>query len=111
MQDDARTALGQLAAMTSQWGTSDAAFPERGPTNAISMRLITDLHRTIARWAEWAGGSIDRIEQGEDSAMRLADEVFSDIARDDRLPSVDRRAEPARPASRTMQTLAIDNEA
>jgi hypothetical protein len=101
MRHDAPAALGQLAAMARQWETGDAPFPDRGPTNAISMRLITDLHRTVARWAAWAGDSIDRIEQGEDSAWRLADEVFSDIARDDKPLSIDRRAGPARPSSRT----------
>jgi PadR family transcriptional regulator AphA len=82
MHDDARAALGRLAVMAAQWEIREMPFPERGPTNAIAMRLVTDLHRTIARWAEWADRAIDQIEHGQEPALQLADEVFADIATD-----------------------------
>lgn len=80
MQDDARAALGQLAAMAAAWETGQAPFPERGGTNAVAMRLVTDVHRTVADWANWADGAIDRIERGAEQASRLADEVYADVA-------------------------------
>lgn len=80
MQEDARAALGQLGAMAAAWETGQAPFPERGGTNAVAMRLVTDVHRTVADWANWADGAIDRIERGAEQASRLADEVYADVA-------------------------------
>jgi DNA-binding PadR family transcriptional regulator len=82
MHEDARAALAQLAAMAQQWETAQMPFPERGPTNAVAMRLVGDLHRTVANWADWADGAIDQIERGPDSARQLANEVFADVATD-----------------------------
>jgi DNA-binding PadR family transcriptional regulator len=81
MGDDAALALGQLAAMAAQWETGEAQFRERGPTNAVVMRLVADVHRTVAAWAEWADDAVDQIESGPEPARRLADEVFGEIAR------------------------------
>jgi DNA-binding PadR family transcriptional regulator len=80
MREDARTALAQLAEMAAAWETNEAPFPERGGTNAVAMRLVADVHRTVARWADWADGAMDRIERGPDSAIGLADEVYADVA-------------------------------
>jgi hypothetical protein len=78
--DDAHVALEQLAAMASEWNARTAPFRERGPTNAVTIRLVVELHRAVAHWAEWAEGAIERIEAGDESALALADEVYADIA-------------------------------
>jgi hypothetical protein len=68
--------------MAAQWESGEAQFPKRGPTNAIPMLLVTDLHRTIAVWADWADAALDRIDASEESARQLADEVYGDVATD-----------------------------
>jgi hypothetical protein len=80
MGEDAHVALSELAAMARGWTTGEAPFRERGPTNAVTIRLIVDLHRTVATWAQWAAGAIEQIEAGDESALALADEVYADIA-------------------------------
>lgn len=80
------------SAMAAQWETAEMPFPDRGPTNAVAMRLVTDLHRTVANWADWADRAIDQIEHGSDTARQLADEVFADVATDASEPH-DRAAE------------------
>ncbi len=82
MRADARTALEQLGSMAAQWESGQAPFPERGPTNAIPMRLVADLHRTIVQWADWADAALDRIAVSGESARQLADEVHFDVAKD-----------------------------
>ena len=84
MHEDALAALAQLATMARQWQAGEAPFPERGPTNAIAMRLVADLHRTITRWAEWADGAVDRIAEGAGSARGVAAEVYADVATEPR---------------------------
>lgn len=82
MREDARAALGQLGSMAAQWEAGQVPFPKRGPTNAIPMRLVTDLHRTIAEGTDWADAALDRIAAGEEPARQLADEVYVDVAKD-----------------------------
>jgi DNA-binding PadR family transcriptional regulator len=82
MGDDARAALEQLAAMAGEWSARTAPFRDRGPTNAVTIRLVVELHRAVAGWATWAEGAISRIEAGGESALALADEVYDDIAAD-----------------------------
>ena len=82
MREDARAALGQLGSMAAQWEAGQVPFPKRAPTIAIPMRLVTDLHRTIAEWTDWADAALDRIAVGEESARQLADEVYLDVAKD-----------------------------
>lgn len=81
MGNEARAALDRLAEMARQWTDGTAPFRDRGPTNAVSMRLVTELNRTVAEWAEWAQGAIKQIERGAAPARRLAENVFADIGR------------------------------
>ncbi|MGI8626614.1 MAG: hypothetical protein ACR2J5_08595 [Geodermatophilaceae bacterium] len=82
MRADARAALGRRA----QWRRSESQGRRRSRSgarrNAIPMLLVTDLHRTIAVWADWADAALDRIDASEESARQLADEVYGDVATD-----------------------------
>jgi DNA-binding PadR family transcriptional regulator len=80
LREDAEASLAQLGAMAAQWEAGDVAFPDRDATNAVTMRLVTELHRTVARWADWAGGAVAQIERGAAPARRLAEKVYADIA-------------------------------
>lgn len=59
--EDAGRALAQLAAQAA----AASAFPERMPTNVLSMRLVTDVHAAVQEWSHWAAGAV-RVLEGDD---------------------------------------------
>lgn len=78
--DQARDQLGALveairsdaAAALAQLGTQAAgasAFPERMPTNVLSMRLVTDVHAALHDWSEWAAAAVTVLESGDEEAI------------------------------------------
>jgi DNA-binding PadR family transcriptional regulator len=46
-----------LAAIVRDAG-DDAVYGDRGAVNALAIRLVADLHRTTAAWAQWAQGEV-----------------------------------------------------
>jgi DNA-binding PadR family transcriptional regulator len=80
MGEDARHVLEQLAGMAREWLAREAPFGERAPTNAVTIRLVADIHRTIIDWAQWARTALDEVEAGGAAALGVADEVYADIA-------------------------------
>jgi DNA-binding PadR family transcriptional regulator len=69
MRLDARSAVDRLADMAAARLVGDAPFPERVKTTMLSMRLISDLHRTIHDWTDWVAGEIDTLESGDEEAI------------------------------------------
>jgi hypothetical protein len=45
-------------------------FPQRAATNVLSMRLVTDLHETLYRWAEWADTAVNVLEKADRRAIQ-----------------------------------------
>jgi DNA-binding PadR family transcriptional regulator len=66
IRDDAADALQRLGAMAA----GEYEFAERNATNVLSMRLITDLHETLYRWAEWADTAVDVLEKADQRAVQ-----------------------------------------
>jgi DNA-binding PadR family transcriptional regulator len=62
---DARAALEQLAAMAA----GEPRFPERTPTNVLSMRLVAEVHAALYRWSEWAADAVAVLEGGDAQAI------------------------------------------
>jgi DNA-binding PadR family transcriptional regulator len=65
IRTDAAEVLTQLGAQAS----TDSAFPERMPTNVLSMRLVTDVHAALVEWSEWASGAAAVLESGDAKAI------------------------------------------
>jgi DNA-binding PadR family transcriptional regulator len=65
IRSDAEKALAQLGAQAA--AASD--FPERMPTNVLSMRLVTEVHAALLAWSEWAGGAVTVLESGDERAI------------------------------------------
>jgi len=66
LRDDAANALQRLGAMAA----GEYEFAERNATNVLSMRLITDLHETLYRWADWADTAVDVLEKADQRAVQ-----------------------------------------
>jgi hypothetical protein len=66
IRHDAASALEQLGAMAA----GEHEFPERTATNVLSMRLVTDLHETLYRWAEWADTAVNVLEKADRRAIQ-----------------------------------------
>ncbi|HET6877553.1 MAG TPA: hypothetical protein VFH38_08500 [Jatrophihabitans sp.] len=62
---DAERVLGEFAAMAS--GASQ--FPERMPTNVVSMRLMAEMYAALRRWSQWAADAVDVLEHGSAEAV------------------------------------------
>lgn len=75
-------ALDRLAAMAQGNLDGESPFPERGPTNVLSMRLVAEVQRTLADWADWAESAVEVLERGNAAAVqRQTRAAFADIAR------------------------------
>lgn len=66
IRHDAASALERLGAMAA----GEHEFPERAATNVLSMRLVTDLHETLYRWAEWADTAVNVLEKADRRAIQ-----------------------------------------
>jgi DNA-binding PadR family transcriptional regulator len=78
MRDQAAESLRQLAGMAAQ----ESEFPERMRTNVLSMRLIADIHQALHRWAVWADGAVDVLENGTTAeAEQQTTEILRSIVR------------------------------
>jgi PadR family transcriptional regulator, regulatory protein AphA len=66
MRHDAASALERLGAMAA----GEHEFPERTAMNVLSMRLVTDLHETLYRWAEWADTAVNVLEKADRRAIQ-----------------------------------------
>lgn len=66
IRHDAASALERLGAMAA----GEHEFPERTATNVLSMRLVTDLHETLYRWAEWADTAVNVLEKADRRAIQ-----------------------------------------
>jgi DNA-binding PadR family transcriptional regulator len=65
IRSDAAEALAQLGAQAS----AASAFPERMPTNVLSMRLVTDVHAALLEWSRWASGAAAVLESSDAEAI------------------------------------------
>lgn len=65
IRDDAAAALAQLGAQAEV----ASAFPERMPTNVLSMRLVADVHAALLKWSDWAADAVAVLESGDESAI------------------------------------------
>lgn len=63
--EDAARVLAEFATMAS--GTSQ--FPERMPTNVVSMRLMAEMYAAMLRWAQWADEALGVLEHGSQDAV------------------------------------------
>ena len=66
IRDDAVDALDRLGAMA----TGEHEFSERNTTTVLSMRLITDLHEALYRWADWADKAVDVLDKADQEAIQ-----------------------------------------
>ena len=62
---DAARVLAELAAMAS----AASQFPDRMPTNVVSMRLMTEMYAATLRWAQWAEQAVGVLEHGSRDAV------------------------------------------
>lgn len=62
---DAARVLEGFAAMAS--GASQ--FPDRMPTNVVSMRLMAEMYAAMLRWAQWAEQAVGVLEHGSQDAI------------------------------------------
>lgn len=77
IRNDAAAALEQLGAQAAL----ASAFPERMPTNVLSMRLVTDLHTALHEWSKWAAHAVAVLESGDEQAVeRQTRETLAQIA-------------------------------
>lgn len=65
LRSDAARVLGEFATMAS--GASQ--FPDRMPTNVVSMRLMAEIYAATQRWARWAEKAVGILEQGSPDAV------------------------------------------
>jgi PadR family transcriptional regulator, regulatory protein AphA len=76
----ARRSLAELGAIVAAAAPDDATLRERDAVNAIGLRLVVDLHRTIADWAEWAGAVTADWDATTGVDWQGYDEVFADAS-------------------------------
>jgi DNA-binding PadR family transcriptional regulator len=62
---DAVAALEILGAQAS----AEQLFPERMPTNILSMRLVADVQAALLTWSDWAADAVAVLESGDDEAI------------------------------------------
>lgn len=58
----------------------EAPFPERSGVVVLSMRFVTNFHRLLEGWAEWAAGEVATWERPDGSDWKNARSVMADIA-------------------------------
>lgn len=77
IRTDAIEALEVLGAQA----TAPQPFPERMPTNVLSMRLVADVQAALLAWSEWAAGAVAVLEEGDESAIdRQTHEALQHVA-------------------------------
>lgn len=73
---DAARVLEEFAAMAS--GASQ--FPDRMPTNVVSMRLMSEMYAAMQRWAQWAEQAVGVLEHGsQDAVERQTEQALAAI--------------------------------
>jgi len=81
VRESAEASLSRLAAMAGEHVAGRGKFPERAVANALSMKLITDLQKTLRAWGEWAESAAAQLQAGgPEAGAQLADAVFREIA-------------------------------
>ena len=76
----ARAAQEDLAALAEARLAGDAPFPERTPVIVLSMRFVTDFHRLLEEWADWAIETVNEWETSDGAGWDDMRSVMSDIA-------------------------------
>ncbi len=76
----ARDAQQDLAVLAQARLDGDAPFPERTAVIVLSMRFVTDFHRLLEEWAEWATETVTAWEGSDGSGWEGIRAVMADIA-------------------------------
>jgi PadR family transcriptional regulator, regulatory protein AphA len=80
-RDQAVAAQRELAEMAQANLDGVAPFPERASVGALGMRFVTDFHRLMEHWAEWAAGEVATWEHPDGRDWDGARAVMADVAR------------------------------
>jgi DNA-binding PadR family transcriptional regulator len=80
-REQAIAAQRELATMAQSSLDGEAPFPERASVGALGMRFVTDFHRLMESWAEWAAGEVATWEYPDGRDWDGAGAVMADVAR------------------------------
>ncbi|MDQ2797949.1 MAG: PadR family transcriptional regulator [Actinomycetota bacterium] len=69
IRHEAAQAIQHLSTMTEETLNNRAPFPDRVPTNILSMKLVTDVHHALLHWATWAEKALVVLETGDTAAI------------------------------------------
>lgn len=76
----AEEALADLGTIVAAAEQDDAVLRDRDAINAIGLRLVLDLHQTIARWAAWAEDAVGEWDDTRQPRWDAYREVFAEAA-------------------------------
>lgn len=97
-RSQARETLRDLAAFAQSRLDGEAPFPDRDGVVVVTMRFVTDFHRLLEEWTEWAISEVGKWEHPDGRGWEAARTVMADIAggtagrhREERPPEQDER--------------------
>jgi DNA-binding PadR family transcriptional regulator len=80
-RDQAVAAQRELATMAQSQVDGEAPFPERAAVGALGLRFVTDFHRLVESWAEWAAAEVATWERPDGRDWDGVRTVNEDVAR------------------------------